>query len=160
VSIQVTEVSDPDRPGERIQVKRNWRVDSLLKEYSHRHISRDAYIIGLRLQEILERAYRTNSSEAQWRERVDVPVPNSNAFVLAFTTAEPIRAYECWMVEHLGTRGAYVLRKVLVEGWTYGQVAAAISGRSTKVDASFVAKFFRMSLEDLATAWCSSEQEF
>jgi hypothetical protein len=144
-------VEDPERPSKSITVNRNRRVDILGNEFSHHRISSEELSIGRLVQGVYERQQQNFSSRPRWEPRVDASPLNDLWILHRFDDAKTAKIIEDWLIGQVGATGATLLRKLLVDGLTYSDIAK--SRRLGKDGPNTIAKLFRIFLEDLASAW-------
>jgi hypothetical protein len=137
---------------ERLLARVNRNVDILETERSHGHISEAEYRVGRELMRIFEFSSRPPSA-SNWRQsgRVDISVSQSNAVERHLEAAEKIKAQRERVVKAIGEAGYKFLERILRDGMTYAQVAAATRGDSDH-KRRFIAQRFRMCLSDLVEA--------
>jgi hypothetical protein len=151
LEIERVDVQDPDRPGKSITVSRNRRVDILEYEFSHHRISREELWIGRLVQGVYERQQQNFSSRPRWEPRVDASPLNDLWILHRLDDAKTAKTIEDWLIGQVGATGTTLLRKLLVDGLTYSDIAK--SRRLGKDGPNTIAKLFRIFLEDLASAW-------
>jgi hypothetical protein len=138
---------------ERLRAKVNRKVDILEDERSHGHITDAEYQVGRALMRVFEEAPRPGSTSNWCRAgRVDVSVSQGQAFEHHLDAAKKIKAQRERVVRVIGEAGYRFLERILRDGQTYAQVAAATTGDSAH-KRRFVAQRFRRCLSDLVEAW-------
>ncbi len=152
LSLERIEVPDPDRPGRTTHVDRNRRIDILVFERSHGHLSAAAYLVGCIIQHVFENGRSISLAKSPWRVRVDVAPRIEPTILRALDKAKKRCLLEEWLIGQVGKLGADFLRRVLADGWTYADLARQRGG-DTGENRAFAAKRFRAFLEDLAYAW-------
>jgi hypothetical protein len=151
LAIERADVQDPDRLGKFITVNRNRRVDILEHEFSHHRISREERWIGRLVQGVFERQQQNFSSRPRWEPRVDASPLNDLWILHRLDDTRAAKIIESWLIRQVGVTGATLVRKLLVDGLTYSDIAK--SRQLGKDGPSTIAKLFRIFLEDLASAW-------
>jgi hypothetical protein len=131
----------------------NRRVDVLEYERSHDRITDRAYTVGRIVQAVFERA-RGPGAGSQWREgdRVDAVVAQELAIIRAIQGARLVQVYLKRIREAIGRIDANLLKQILGDHKSYGEVAA-LRGRANRAGTAYFADRFRDALEDLGETW-------
>jgi hypothetical protein len=120
-------------------------------EHAQRRISTAAYRTGRLFQRVLEGGRLGGLAKLTWRPRVDAAPCAELVIINGLSSAKRRMELETFLVQQVGRIGAAFLRRILVDGSTYAQIAGA-AGRGSVREVSFVAKRFRTCLQELAVA--------
>lgn len=151
VRTAVAAVPDPLEPNRRLKATVNRRVDILEQERSHKRITEAAYLTGRVAQAIFERASGARSPSFNPGDRVDTILAREVSMIMAIEDARAIAAYEKWIISVLGQIDVRILRDVIRERRTFGQLAE-MRGRGGRQGTTYYAERFRDALEQLAHA--------
>jgi hypothetical protein len=140
-------VPNPLDPRERIAVAINRRVDVLEDELKQRLITEGAYRLGRELQAAFETSVGSSSN---WIDggSGDPTTAQEMRQARQCDRAKRAVALDAEITRYVGEKGADILRKVLGENWTYGQISIR-RGHSASSDRArrAIAAEFRDALE-------------
>lgn len=147
VRTAVGAVPNPLDPRERIAVTINRCTDILESELKQRLISEGAYRLGRELQAAFETSVTSSSN---WLDggSSDPTTAQEMRQARMCDRAQRAVALEAEITRYVGEKGADILRRVLGEGWTYGQISIR-RGHSAQSDRGrrAIAAEFRDALE-------------
>ena len=153
VRTAVGRVDDPWEPGQKVAVTINRRVDILEAERSQKRISEGAYRVGREIQAAYELGGRS-SSDWLGAGGGDPVTARENAMMGQVTWANTRVALMKRIVKAIGEEGAKHVHRIIGDGWSYRDVAAA-EGNGGERAATQVAYRFRGLLEDVTRHWAA-----
>lgn len=147
-----TSVEDPYEPGTRITAVMNRRTDVLQSEVDAGRITESEFLIGRTLQTVFERASGSRcGGGGAWNpgDRVDVQKSQQLAIILGITDAAAIKAMLQRIRQEIGGFDAGIVRQVLGEGLSFGDLTTARGYGADKHATSYLAKRFRDALKQI-----------
>lgn len=153
-----TSVEDPYEPGTRIAATMNRRTDVLQTEVDAGRITESQFIIGRMLQNMFERSSGSRcGGGGAWNpgDRVDVQKSQQLAIALAVTDAKAIKAMLHRIEIRIGGFDAKLIRQVLGENLSFGDLTMVRGYGADKHATSHFARRFREALEQIDTMFAA-----